>query len=84
MTAGSHTALYVHTHTHNTSTYSHYQKMVLYLNVPSSAGNRGIRPHGEDHGSDPAGVRHRARRDRIAQRRRGHHQPAAHSHSEEG
>ena len=61
----------------------YYYFSFLMLMLPS-AGDRGFRPHGEDHGSDPAGIRHGARRDGVAQRCRGHHQPAAHTHSEEG
>lgn len=57
---------------------------VSYLPMNPSTGDRGLRAHGEDHGSDPAGVRHGARRDGVAQRRRGHHQPAAHTLTEEG
>ena len=90
--AGSLTALYVHTNTHKHM----YSLNVFPLVRPqtasescvytfkSSVGDRGVRPDGEDHGSDSAGVRHRARGHRITKRRRGHHQPAAHTHTEEG
>lgn len=49
-----------------------------------STGHWGLRPHGEDHGSDLASVWHWACRDRVTQRCWGHHHPAADAHTEKG
>lgn len=55
--------------THNAILFYFCLKYIISLNLvwtsvysypiaPSSAGNRSIRPHGEDDGSDAAGIRH--------------------------
>lgn len=89
MTAGFHTALYVVVRF--SALFAVFRPFLrgslcvyAYLNAVSLAGNRSIRPHGEDHGSDSAGVWHGARGDRITQRCRGYHQPSAHSLTEKG